>query len=70
MTDKREARRQRSALERQHREQLKRQQTLRSRAFVVAGALVILAIGVLLIRRANDSSGRVWSAEHGHWHDR
>lgn len=68
--DKREERRQRAEAERLHREQARRQQKLRSRLMIVAGVLVVLTLSVLALRRGEDGGGRVWSAEHGHWHER
>jgi hypothetical protein len=42
---------------------------MRKRFFLIAG---VVAVGVMvwlgLSRR--QQSGRVWSAEHGHWHDK
>jgi hypothetical protein len=69
MTSKREERKQRSEAERLFREQSKRAQAMRKRFFLIAG---VVAVGVMvwlgLSRRRQ--SGRVWSAEHGHWHDK
>jgi hypothetical protein len=69
MTSKREERKQRSEAERLFREQSKRAQAMRKRFFLIAG---VVAVGVIvwlgLSRR--QQSGRVWSAEHGHWHDK
>jgi hypothetical protein len=37
---------------------------------MVAGVLVVIAIGFMATRRdGTEVGGRVWSAEHGHWHD-
>jgi hypothetical protein len=71
MNEKREARRHRAEAEREHREHQKRQQRLKARLILVAGVLVVIALGFMATRRDGDESGgRVWSAEHGHWHDR
>lgn len=36
----------------------------------VAGAmLAAILIGIVSFTGENTSGGRVWSAEHGHWHD-
>ncbi|HSA55105.1 MAG TPA: hypothetical protein VLE53_05340 [Gemmatimonadaceae bacterium] len=71
---KREARKQRSEAERLQREHAKRQKAMKSRLYLIVGAIVVLLIGVLYARRDEGSSvggaGRVWSPEHGHWHDR
>ena len=66
---KREERKERSELARQHAERVKHQRRMRSRMFVIVGALAVLALAVLATRRPG-GSGRVWSAEHGHWHER
>jgi hypothetical protein len=68
MSTKREERKQRSEAERLHREQVKRASTMRARAFFIAGILVVAAVVLLVVTRRTQS-GRVWSAEHGHWHD-
>lgn len=71
MTDKREARKQRSALKRESQDRRQRQRVMRSRLLVVLGAAALLAIGFMVARRDTPADGgRVWSAEHGHWHDR
>ena len=71
MSAKREARKQRSELERQNKERKRRQQVMRSRVLFAIGAAAIVAIGFLLAtREPAGRPGQVWSAEHGHWHDR
>ena len=71
MTDKREARRQRAEQDRLEREQGERQRKFRSRLLVVVAILAMLTVGVLSVTRRNDeNAGRVWSPEHGHWHDK
>ena len=68
MSTKREERKQRSEAERIHREQVKRAQVVRNRLFFVAGVAVVAAMVWLGLSR-REQSGRVWSAEHGHWHN-
>lgn len=71
MSAKREARRQRAALERENKERKRRRLVMRSRLLFALGAAAVIALGVLLaLRDEPANSGRVWSAEHGHWHDR
>ena len=71
MSAKREARRQRSELERQNKERRRRQQVMRSRLLFALGAAAVVALGVLLAKRDKPGRpGQVWSPEHGHWHDR
>jgi hypothetical protein len=68
---KREARRQRAALERETKDRRRRQQLVRSRVLIVLGAAAVIALGAFLaLRDAPSNTGRVWSPEHGHWHDR
>lgn len=68
---KREARRERAEQEQQERERRQRQRKFQNRVFIVLGALGLLAIAVLTVTRDDGSnSGRVWSAEHGHWHEK
>lgn len=72
MSAKREARRQRSALEREAKERKRRQQVIRSRLLFALGAAAVIALGFLLVQREppGGGAGKVWSAAHGHWHDR
>jgi len=71
MTTKREERRQRSEAQKLERARQKRQRIWRSRATVLIGILAVIALGVIVRRqRATRNDGRVWSAAHGHWHDR
>ena len=70
MNSKREERKQRSEAERLHREQQQQARKLRGRLFVVAGVLAVAAVVLLAVTRKQGDSGRVWSAEHGHWHDK
>jgi hypothetical protein len=70
MSSKREERKQRSEAERLHREQQQRARKWRARLFVVAGVLAVVAVVLLGVTRRRGESGRVWSAEHGHWHEK
>ena len=71
MSTKREERRERAEAEKLERERRQRRKVLRSRVAFIVGALILVAF-VLLVRRQRQtpSDGRVWSAAHGHWHDR
>lgn len=69
MNFKREERKQRSEADRVHREHAKRAQTMRNRFIFVAGVLIVAGVVWLAVNR-RQQSGRVWSAEHGHWHDK
>lgn len=68
--DRREERKHRSEIERQDRERQKRAQILRNRTFMVVGVLAVVAVVILGLTRRQSQSGRVWSQEHGHWHDK
>ena len=72
MPTKREARRERSAAERANKERRRRQQVLRSRLLFALGATAVAALGFFLAQREKPGGrpGQVWSAAHGHWHDR
>lgn len=72
MSTKRDARRERSALERANKERRRRQQVLRSRLLFALGATAVVALGFFLAQREKPGGrpGQVWSAAHGHWHDR
>jgi hypothetical protein len=38
---------------------------------MVGVVLAVIAAGVMATRRGGEESqGRVWSAEHGHWHEK
>ncbi len=43
---------------------------MRNRVLVVLGVLAVAAVAYLGVMRRDGGSGRVWSAEHGHWHDK
>lgn len=66
---RREERKHRSEAEREDRERRKRAQGMRSRVLLVVGVLTVAGAVILGVTRRRDS-GRVWSAEHGHWHDK
>lgn len=69
MPSKREERKQRAEAERFERERMHRAKKARARLFFVVGLLAVLGIAVLAVTRRG-APGRIWSAEHGHWHDR
>ena len=68
MSTKREERKQRSEADRVYREQMKRAQVMRNRFFVIAGVVIVAVVAWLGISR-RQQAGRVWSAEHGHFHN-
>lgn len=72
MPTKREERRERSETEKLDRERQRRRKAWRSRVAFIAGALLFVVAIALFVRRQRliESDGRVWSAAHGHWHDR
>jgi hypothetical protein len=71
MSSKREERKQRAEEQRAKQEQLALQRKWRSRALIVLAALGLIAMGVMSVRRdGEENEGRVWSKEHGHWHDK
>ena len=73
MATKREERKQRSEAQRDAQVRERRQRQWRSRALFAAGVLALIAMGVLATRRRDgdeSKNGQVWSAEHGHWHDK
>jgi hypothetical protein len=71
MPTKREARRQRAEAKRAHQTQLELRRRWRSRALVALGTLALVATAWLVLRDDGGAQpGRVWSAEHGHFHDR
>lgn len=70
---KREERKQRSEAHKADLERAARQRKWRSRAFFVVGVAVVIAAAVMFTTRRTDgeeSNGRVWSAAHGHWHEK
>ena len=72
MATKREERKQRSEAQREAEDRERRQRQWRSRALFAAGVLALIAMGVLATRRrdGDENNGKVWSAEHQHWHDK
>ena len=72
MDTKREERKQRAEAQRDAQIRERRQRQWRSRALFTAGILVLIAMGFLATRRRDgeEKDGKVWSAAHGHWHDK
>jgi hypothetical protein len=72
MSTKREERKQRAEAHREDQERQRRQRRWKSRALVAAGTLALFAMAYLATRRRDgeEKDGRVWSAAHGHWHDK
>lgn len=71
MSSKREARKQRAEEQKEAQERKRRQRTVRSRVIIAAGAIALLAVAFLALRKDDAvAGGRVWSAAHGHYHDR
>lgn len=66
---KREERKQRAEAERLAREHFQRAKKAQARMFFIVGVLVALGIAALYVTRRG-GSGRVWSAAHGHYHDK
>ena len=69
MSSKRDDRKQRSEAERLERERQKRASGRRSRVFLAIGVVAVAAIVALGVTRRRQA-GRVWSPEHGHWHNK
>lgn len=67
---RRQERKERSELERLERERRKDAVRMRNRIAIVVGIVVVAAIVYLGVNRRASGDGRVWSAEHGHYHDR
>ena len=71
---KREERKQRSEEHKAEQERANKQRRTRSRAMFVVVLIVIGAAGYLVSTRhpkdGEERDGRIWSAAHGHWHDR
>jgi hypothetical protein len=71
---KREDRKQRSEEHKAELEQLNRKKRFQSRAtFVVVVVLGLVAAGYFVASHPKDGeerNGRIWSAAHGHWHDK
>ena len=72
-SNKREERKQRSEAHKAEQELLAKQRKWRSRALFALGVAAVIAAAVMFTTRRTDgdeSNGRVWSAAHGHWHDK
>ena len=70
---KREERKQRADEHREQQEKAKSQKQTRSRVMFVVGVVVLVAAGYFATRGREDGdqqNGTVWSAAHGHWHDK
>ena len=71
---KREERKQRSEEHKAELERLNRKKRFQSRAtFVIVLVLALVAVGYFTTGRPKDGeerNGRIWSAAHGHWHDK
>ena len=71
MPTKREERLQRAEALKQDRARRQRQKVWRQRAIFIAAALAFIAIAIIVRRqRLSENEGRIWSAAHGHWHDK
>ena len=72
MATKREERKQRAEAQRDAQVRERRQRQWRSRALFAAGVALLIAMGFLATRRRDgeEKDGKVWSAAHGHWHDK
>ena len=72
MATKREERKQRAEEQRVAQEKARRKRQWRSRAIFAIGALAVIAAAFMATRRrdGDESNGQVWSAAHGHWHDK
>jgi len=69
MTTKREARRLRAEQQKVNLERDERRR-VRSKRLVIGGCVILLAVLIFASVRRKPPEGKVWSAEHGHWHDR
>ena len=71
---KREERKQRSEEHKAELERLKQKKRFQARATIVVAVLGLAVAGfVFAARRPKDGeerNGRIWSAAHGHWHDK
>lgn len=71
MANKREARRQRAEEAKEAKAHQTRKRVIRGRLIIVAVVAALGVIGYLVASdRPSAPPGKVWSAEHGHWHDR
>jgi hypothetical protein len=70
MANKREERRRRAEEAREEKLRQGREKKVRRGLTIAAGVLIVLALAFAATRdRAPRPPGKVWSAEHGHWHD-
>jgi hypothetical protein len=71
---KREERKQRSEEHKAELERLKQKKRFRSRVAFVIAVLGLAITGYVLAARhpkdGEERNGRIWSAAHGHWHDK
>ena len=71
---KREERKQRSEEHKAEAERLTKKKRTQSRAMFVVVVLGLAVAGYLITTRhpkdGEERNGRIWSAAHGHWHDR
>lgn len=71
---KREERKQRSEEHKAEVERLKQQKRFQSRVTFVVVVLGLVVAGYVLAARhpkdGEERNGRIWSAAHGHWHDK
>jgi hypothetical protein len=71
---KREERKQRSEEHKAELERLKQKRRFQARVTLVVTVLALAVAGYVLAARhpkdGEERNGRIWSAAHGHWHDR
>ena len=71
---KREERKQRSEQHKAEQEELERKKKSQSRVTFVVVVLAIAAAASYFVARhpkdGEERNGRIWSASHGHWHDK
>lgn len=71
---KREERKQRSEEQKAELERLKQKKRVQSRVTIVVAVLGLTVVGYVLAARhpkdGEERNGRIWSAAHGHWHDK
>ena len=71
---KREERKQRSEEHKAELERLNRKKRFQSRVTLIVAVLGLGVVGYFLAARhpkdGEERDGRIWSAAHGHWHDK
>ena len=71
---KRQERKQRSEEHQAELERLNQKKRLQSRVTVVIALIGLAVVGYVLAARhprdGEERNGRIWSAAHGHWHDK